>query len=432
LRLVSRAAAGSAILGEGRVDSGSPPAGQINGRQALSGPRLRSFESFRGKSPSVRLRRGETRAVAFVTGADRLPVMSAGRLAGLDDVRLLMRLGVTLAGVLILCMLGLVSVIHGSDVLPRGSALVVGTIVFCSCITGMMIAHIYVAYERAESTARELSHANAELERLVAERTQRLSEKVMELETARAQAVEANAAKSRFLATMSHELRTPLNAILGFSEIIEREMYGPAGDARYLDYAKHIHESGAHLLSLIREILDLSKIEAGKMELQCEPIAVAELIDEARMLSRADASHALTVLVEDDLPRLFADRRGTLQMLLNLLSNAVKFTPRGGAIAATAIQRGDGGVTLSVRDSGMGIAKADIPKALAAYSQVANPEVRAQDGTGLGLPIVQALIKLHGGTFEFDSELGEGTSVTLHFPPERSLRGATGSTEVAA
>jgi two-component system cell cycle sensor histidine kinase PleC len=319
-------------------------------------------------------------------------------------------------------MLGLVSVIYGGDVLPRGSALVVGLIVFCACVTGMTIAHIYVGYERAERNARELLYANTELERLVAERTQSLSEKVTELEAARAQAVEANAAKSRFLATMSHELRTPLNAILGFSEIIEREMYGPAGDARYLDYAKHIHESGAHLLSLIREILDLSKIEAGKMELQCERIAVAELIDEARTLSRADASHALTILVEDDLPRLLADRRATLQMLLNLLSNAVKFTRRGGAIAATAILRGDGGISLSVRDSGIGIAKADIPKALAAYSQVANPEVRAQDGTGLGLPIVQALIKLHGGTFEFDSELGEGTSVTLHFPPERSLR----------
>jgi signal transduction histidine kinase len=335
-----------------------------------------------------------------------------------------MRLGVTLAGVLILCLVGLVSVIHGSDVLPQGSATVVGVLVFASCVTGMTVAHIYVSYERVEQEADALKRANVDLELLVTERTQRLSEKLVELEHARAEAVEANAAKSRFLATMSHELRTPLNAILGFSEMIQHQIYGPPGDARYLDYAGHIHDSGAHLLSLIREILDLSKIEAGKMELNCESVCVESLIDEARKLSRCDANHALTVLIEDQLPMLLADRRATLQMLLNLLSNAVKFTPRGGAIAATAVVRADGGVTLSVRDSGIGIAKADIPKALAVYSQVQNPEVRRHDGTGLGLPIVRALVKLHGGTFEFDSEVGQGTSVSLHFPADRSIRNA--------
>jgi two-component system cell cycle sensor histidine kinase PleC len=233
--------------------------------------------------------------------------------------------------------------------------------------------------------------------------------------------VEANAAKSRFLATMSHELRTPLNAILGFSEIIEAQMYGPAGDTRYVDYAKHIHHSGAHLLSLIREILDLSKIEAGKMELHCEAIAVNDLIEEARELSRADANHILMVKVEDGLPALYADRRAALQMMLNLLSNAVKFTPKGQTIFATATMRADGGMTLAVRDTGCGIAKEDIPRALAVYSQVDNPHVRRHDGTGLGLPIVQALVKLHGGIFELESEVGRGTTVSLHFPAERSL-----------
>jgi signal transduction histidine kinase len=350
-------------------------------------------------------------------------VESAADVRGRDNKREApMRLGITLAGVMILSVLALVSVIYGSAALPTDSAWVVGFIVFSSCITGMTIAHIYVSYERAERAAAALTETNAGLEQVVAERTQRLSEKVEELEEARAEAVEANAAKSRFLATMSHELRTPLNAILGFSEIIKRQMFGPAGDGRYVDYAGHIHDSGSHLLSLIREILDLSKIEAGKMELAPEAIDVGELVQDACRLSRAGAAHALTVLVEDDLPTLFADRRAAMQMLMNLLSNAMKFTPKHNPIAATAVLRADGGVTIAVRDSGIGIAKADIPRALAAYSQVMNAHVREHDGTGLGLPIVAALMKLHGGAFELESEEGQGTSATLNFPAERSVR----------
>src|SRR5262249_39526947 len=157
------------------------------------------------------------------------------------------------------------------DWLPRAQAVVVGALVFFSCFTGMMVAHLSVAHDRAQEQAGDLARANVDLERLVGERTRRLSEKVTELELARRSAVEANAAKSGFLGTRSHDLRTPLNAILGFSELIQREMFGPAGDARYVDYAQHIHQSGAHLLALIGDILDLSKIEAGKMELNCEP-----------------------------------------------------------------------------------------------------------------------------------------------------------------
>jgi signal transduction histidine kinase len=336
-----------------------------------------------------------------------------------------MRLGVTLAGVVILCVVALLSVIHGSDVLPKGSVLVVGLIVFCSCVSGMMIVHINMRYETAHRTTVELQRVNLDLELLVGERTQRLSEKVVELEHARAEAVEANAAKSRFLATTSHELRTPLNAILGFSEIIERQLYGPAGDPRYVEYARHVHDSGAHLLSLINDILDLSKIEAGKMELHYETFAVGAAVDEALRLSGAEARHALTVLVANGLPALHADRRATVQMVMNLLSNAVKFTPEGGAIAVGALLRADGGVTLGVRDSGIGIAKEDIPKALAIYSQVVDPATRTHKGTGLGLPIVNALMKLHGGSLVLESERGQGTTVALHFPPERSVQNAS-------
>ena len=339
-----------------------------------------------------------------------------------------MRLGLSLAAVVWLCLVGLISIKYGPAAivwfLPSPAAVLVGAQVFFSLVAGMLIVHMHLSYEQADREAVRLSEVNFDLEALVAARTRTLSEKVVELEQARADAVEANAAKSRFLATMSHELRTPLNAIIGFSEMIEREMFGPTGDKRYVEYAGHVHQSGTHLLSLIGDILDLSKIEAGKMELHCESIAVGELIEQARRLSRADASHQVSVLVEDDLAPLHADPRAALQMLVNLLSNAVKFTPKGGAIAATAVARADGGLTISVRDSGIGIAKADIPKALAVYSQVSNPESRKHKGTGLGLPIVAALMRLHGGELVLESEVGVGTSVSLHFPAAHLLRQA--------
>lgn len=337
-----------------------------------------------------------------------------------------MRTLIDLAGIGCLAALGVVSVVSGPEaaagLLPRPGAVMVGLLVFFSCACGMMVACARMGSEHAQADGPLLDPEGADLERQIAERTRMLREKVVELEKARAAAVEASKAKSRFLATMSHELRTPLNAILGFSEVIEREMYGPAGDPRYVDYAHHVHESGAHLLALINDILDLSKIEAGKMELRCEAFTIGEVMEEARRLSGADANHALTVSIVGDLPAVYADRRATAQMVMNLLSNAVKFTALGGAIAASAVLRADGGVTLAVRDSGVGIAKEDIPKALAIYSQVANPQARAHKGTGLGLPIVAALMKLHGGSLTLESELGKGTTASLHFPPERSIR----------
>jgi signal transduction histidine kinase len=340
-----------------------------------------------------------------------------------------MRVSVILLGLLLVCLLGVMPALHGDGAvaawLSRYDAFVVGAIVFISCFTGMMVAHLAIAHERAEWEATDLASANAELERMACERTQSLSEKVIELENARTEAVEANAAKSRFLAAMSHELRTPLNAILGFSEIIQREMYGSASDARYGEYAGFIHQSGSHLLSLIGDILDLSKIEAGKMELHCMPFRVADVVEEACQLSGARAAvggRRILLDIERDLPMIDADRRATAQMVLNLLSNAMKFTPLAGLIEVSAYCSVDGGVSIRVRDSGTGIAKADIAKVLADYGQATNPEVRKHAGTGLGLPIVSALMALHGGSLELESELGQGTSVSLHFPAARSLR----------
>jgi signal transduction histidine kinase len=308
---------------------------------------------------------------------------------------------------------------HGAaglaGLMPTTRELLTGALVFFSCASGILLAH---GYRRCEEAT------GGDVERLVADRTNWLSDKVAELEKARAAAVEANKAKSRFLATMSHELRTPLNAILGFSEVIEHEMYGKAGDKRYPEYAHHIHVSGAHLLSLIRDILDLSKIEAGKMELQCEPLAVEELVAEAVQLSSADRNHCVSAGIAQALPPILADRRAAKQMLLNLLSNAMKFSPPGRSIEVRALLRNDGGVTITVTDHGIGMAKDDIPKALAAYSQVANDETRRHDGTGLGLPIVSALMKLHGGSLELESELGSGTTVSLHFPGKAPVAAA--------
>ncbi|MEQ1866981.1 MAG: ATP-binding protein [Micropepsaceae bacterium] len=340
-----------------------------------------------------------------------------------------MRVSFILACLLLLCLLGVMPALNSDGPiavwLSRYDAFVVGAIVFISCFTGMMVAHLGMAHERAEREARDLASVNADLERLAGERTQCLSEKVIELEAARAEAVEANTAKSRFLAAMSHELRTPLNAILGFSEIIQRELHGAASDVRYREYAGFIHQSGSHLLSLIGDILDLSKIEAGKMELHCVPFRVAEVVEEACQLSGARAAvggRLISVDIEYDLPMLDADRRATAQMVLNLLSNAMKFTPPTGMIEVCAYCGVDGGVSIRVRDSGIGIAKGDIAKVLADYGQATNPEVRKHAGTGLGLPIVSALMALHGGSLELESELGQGTSVTLNFPAIRSLR----------
>ena len=190
-----------------------------------------------------------------------------------------------------------------------------------------------------------------------------LKKRETELEGARAEAVAASVAKSRFLATMSHELRTPLNAILGFSELIQNELYGPTGDPR--EYAQVISDSGAHLLSLVCDILDLSKIEAGKMELHPESLSVEEVVAEALSLAGSKAKcdrNRVTVQIAQSTPLLFADRRAVTQMIVNLISNALKFTPQSGEIVVTSCVRDDGGISMAVRDTGVGIAAQDIAK----------------------------------------------------------------------
>ncbi len=246
----------------------------------------------------------------------------------------------------------------------------------------------------------------------------------IELQRAREEADRANRAKSDFLAQMSHELRTPLNAILGFSEIMQHEMFGPVGNARYRDYANDIHVSGAHLLSIINDILDLAKAEAGKQELQEDRMSVVETVTACVRLMGERATNAGVGLennVPPDLPDLHADERKVKQVLLNLLSNAVKFTPPGGRIAVDARIDDDGTMQVEVSDTGIGMSVADIPKALAPFGQIDSRLARKYQGTGLGLPLVRALTDLHGATLNIVSAVGQGTTVVVTFPACRVL-----------
>ena len=245
-----------------------------------------------------------------------------------------------------------------------------------------------------------------------------------ELRLAKEQADLANRTKSDFLANMSHELRTPLNAIIGFSEMIRGGMLGPVGDKRYLEYADHIHESGEHLLELINDILDLSKIEAGKIDFHEEAVDVVHVVRSTLVVMKERAETAgLTIQcdVPADLPQLRADERKIKQILLNLLSNAVKFTPRGGTVTLEVTADSRHGFVIGVIDTGIGIAPENMSKVMTPFGQAESHLGREYQGTGLGLPVTKALAELHGGTFEIESRPGEGTTARVRIPPERCI-----------
>ncbi len=242
----------------------------------------------------------------------------------------------------------------------------------------------------------------------------------------RRKAEEANLAKSAFLANMSHELRTPLNAILGFSEILQREILGPLRNDSYKSYAGDIHHSGRHLLDLINDILDLSRIEAGRSELHEEPVNLHDVGVEAMNLlaMRAEAKTTKVRLnIDPKLPKIMADRRSLNQIAINLLNNAIKFTPDGGLIELTAVMTASGGLSFVVRDNGPGIPPHEIEQALAAFSRGSNATKKAIDGAGLGLAIVRGLMELHSGHLSIDSEPPNGATVICTFPSERVLSG---------
>jgi signal transduction histidine kinase len=236
------------------------------------------------------------------------------------------------------------------------------------------------------------------------------------------EALDANNTKSNFLAKMSHELRTPLNAIIGFAEIMQSGHLGTVPE-RMNDYPKHIFDSGRHLLNIVNDILDVSKIEAGQMELyeafEDIPALIADAVQAVEPLA-AKGSVTLTCQVPDNLPALFCDKTRVHQVLLNIISNAVKFSPAGDVVISGDV--GDAGISIAVKDNGIGIQKNMIAVALTPFAQVDNQAyTNKNEGTGLGLPLSKMLMELHLGSIEIDSLPGEGTTVTLSFPAERTM-----------
>jgi cell cycle sensor histidine kinase DivJ len=276
------------------------------------------------------------------------------------------------------------------------------------------------SYVWAEIRCRPAPPAHGEASDIVAVTRDITERKAHEAELieARDAAEGANRAKSSFLANMSHELRTPLNAIIGFSEVMTHEMFGPVGSAKYLEYTRLIHESGGHLLELINSVLDMSKIEAGKLELYEEVFDLTETAEAALRFVKLQAERAGVALKLQVAPVagvIYADKRAVKQMLINLLTNGIKYTPRGGEVRLKAV-RDERGIEIAVADSGVGISAKDLARLGKPFEQVEGEMVRSKEGTGLGLALVKALSTLHGGDAVLESVLGEGTTVRIRLP----------------
>jgi signal transduction histidine kinase len=266
--------------------------------------------------------------------------------------------------------------------------------------------------------AEEITHDEVvrELRRTIV--TQRNA--LAEAEAARQDAEAAADARGTFLAKMSHELRTPLNAILGFSEVLKTELFGPHGNERYKDYSKIIHDSGTHLLCLVNDILDMAKLEAGKLEIDFAPVDICRVIIDCVRGVEPQARRAqvgVSVVLHSGVGRLNGDARRLRQMLLNLLSNAIKFTPEGGEVRISAFRSGTS-VFLSVSDTGIGMKEDDIPKVLEPFRQIDSQLARRHQGTGLGLPLTKELAELHGGSLTIESAVDLGTTATISLPFE--------------
>ncbi len=287
-------------------------------------------------------------------------------------------------------------------------------------MAGAAQLYFLVLAKRLYSTSLATLSFQAEKDALIVE----LEQAKLNSDEARRRAEEASLAKSRFLATMSHELRTPLNAILGFSEVMKGELFGGHAVPVYRDYSADIHSSGQHLLMLINEILDLSRVEAGRYELKEEPILLADVVEDCQHLLnlRADKREiTISEMIEGRLPRIWADERAIRQIVLNLLSNAIKFTPQGGTVTVKVGWTAQGGQYVSIRDTGPGIPESEIPVVMSSFGRGTLAQKNAEEGSGLGLPIVKGLVELHGGSFLLKSKVREGTEAIVILPPERII-----------
>jgi two-component system cell cycle sensor histidine kinase PleC len=284
---------------------------------------------------------------------------------------------------------------------------------------GGEVFFVYLAKQLHRSELETVAH-QSEKDALILE----LEEARQMSDEARRHAEQANIAKSQFLATMSHELRTPLNAIIGFSEVLQSELLGPHQVPQYKEYAGDIHRSGQHLLNLINELLDLSRIEAGKYELNEESVSLIDVAEDCRRMLeiRAKAKGIdLSFGYEENLPKLWGDERAIRQVVLNLLSNAIKFTPQSGKVTLGVKRSADGGQMVVVRDNGPGIPEDEIETVLSSFGQGSLAQKTAEQGAGLGLPIVQKIMELHQGRFDLFSKLRFGTEVIATFPRSRVM-----------
>ncbi len=374
------------------------------------------WHRFHGSSPEVRsqARWGQILAVSmlvsgFVWGGATVLVWPGGSLTG----------QLALFGIVSMATIGMCGLVTGY--IPAANAFLGALLIV---VVPVMITKQDVTYYVTVAFALVYALMLLAIAHHIRNLLRRSAELRVDLSDARDAAQAANHTKSEFIANMSHELRTPLNAIIGFSEIIQQQTFGPIENDRYKDYIDDILNSGRHLLGIVTEILDLSKIEAGKMDLNEQECNVAGLVDGCITFLRQKADEAGVMVVNElppHAPSIVGDERALKQIVINLLSNAIKFTPIGGEVRIRLDPSSTGGISLKIRDTGIGIAPEDIKKVMDPFGQVENAYSRQHEGTGLGLPLVKAMTEMHHGTFHLTSEVDLGTEAIVEFPEDRVI-----------